>query len=91
MSLANEHSEIIIRMISEGCAIEKIHETTGVKISYLRRNFATHNTPKWQKPLGHKDGPYYDSEDEMFNIPFYTYETLSDSEKAIYEDMAGDK
>ena len=31
------------------------------------------------------------SEEEMFKESVYTYESLSDSEKAIYDDMAGDK
>jgi hypothetical protein len=39
--------------------------------------------------MGHKNGPYYDSEEEMLEESVYTYESLSDSEKAIYDDMAG--
>ena len=30
------------------------------------------------------------NENEMFKESVYTYESLSDSEKAIYNDMAGD-
>lgn len=37
------------------------------------------------KPLGHKDEPYYKTEDEMFNDHNYTYEDLSQEEKKIYE------
>ena len=90
MSLANEHSETIMSMLVEGHSLEAIHQKTGVTLAYLRRNFATYCRPRWQKPLGHKDGPYYDSEDEMFKEPVYTYKTLSKSEKAIYDEMAGD-
>jgi len=90
MSLGNEHSETIMKMIFEGCTKVKIHEVTGVSISYLNRNFDVYFRPKWQKPMGYKDGPYYDSEDEMFKESVYTYESLSNSEKSIYDDMAGD-
>jgi hypothetical protein len=90
MSLANEHSETIMNMFIEGHSLEVIHQKTGVTLAYLKRNFATYCRPRWQKPLGHKDGPYYESEDEMFKEPVYTYKTLSKSEKAIYDDMAGD-
>ena len=90
MSLDNEYSETIMCMILEGCTKIKIHEVTGVSISYLNRNYDVYFRPKWQKPMGHKDGPYYDSEEEMFKESVYTYESLSDSEKAIYDEMADD-
>ena len=37
------------------------------------------------KPLGHKSVPYYRTEAEMLNKPDYTYESLSPSEKNIYD------
>lgn len=37
------------------------------------------------KRLGHKDEPYYETEDELFNNHNYTYEDLSPEEKKIYE------
>jgi hypothetical protein len=38
------------------------------------------------RPLGHKSIPYYRTEDEMLDEPVYTYESLSESEKKIYNE-----
>ena len=90
MSLANPQTRRILEMIADGHSLQKIHEETGVTIGYLNRNFAHYYKKKKQKPLGHKDEPYYDSEEEMLKDKVYTYESLSDSEKAIYDKLAGD-
>jgi hypothetical protein len=37
------------------------------------------------RALGHKSDPYFKTEDEMLNEPVYTYESLSTSEKEIYD------
>lgn len=91
MSSANPQTRRIMFMIAEGHSLQKIHEETGVTTGYLARNFAHYFYKKReQKPLGHKDESYYESEDEMLKTPVYTYESLSDSEKAIYDKLAGD-
>ena len=36
------------------------------------------------KRLGHKSEPYYETEEEMLSEKVYTYESLSPSEKEIY-------
>lgn len=41
--------------------------------------------------LGHKDEPYYKTEAEMLKEPEYTYESLSPSEKKIYDESRSSK
>lgn len=41
--------------------------------------------------LGHKDEPYYKTEEEMLDEPKYTYESLSSSEKKIYNEPRSSK
>ena len=41
--------------------------------------------------LGHKDEPYYKTETEMLKEPEYTYESLSPSEKKIYDESRSSK
>lgn len=43
------------------------------------------------KRLGHKDEPYYKTEKEMLDEPNYTYESLSKSEKKIYDKSRSNK
>lgn len=49
--------------------------------------FMSTNVPK----LGHKDEPYYKTEKEMLDEPKYTYESLSPSEKKIYDKSRSSK
>lgn len=90
MSSASPQTQRIYEMIADGYSIQKIHEETGVSFSYLTRNFEHFFKKKKQKPMGHKNVPYYRTEEEMLRKPVYTYESLSDSEKAIYDELAGD-
>ena len=41
--------------------------------------------------LGHKDEPYYKTEKEMLKEPNYTYDSLSPSEKKIYDESRSSK
>ena len=41
--------------------------------------------------LGHKDEPYYKTEEEMLKKPEYTYDSLSPSEKKIYNEPRSSK
>ena len=41
--------------------------------------------------LGHKDEPYYKTEQEMLKEPEYTYDSLSASEKKIYDESRSSK
>lgn len=49
-----------------------------------------HKDKKWKagtnvKRMGNKTQPYYETEEEMLNIKVYDYESLSESEKEIYD------
>ena len=41
--------------------------------------------------LGHKDEPYYKTEKEMLTDPVYNYESLSISEKQLYDEPRSNK
>jgi len=43
------------------------------------------------RALGHKSEPYYKTETQMLNVPHYTYESLSESEKKIYDESRSNK
>jgi len=49
-----------------------------------------HKNKKWKvgtavKKLGSKTQPYYETEEEMLKVKVYDYESLSKSEKEIYD------
>ena len=87
MSGVNIDIEYVQKLIKQGYKIERVSEITGYSAGYLRRNFSFLTK---LHVLGHKDCAYFDSEEEMLNEPVYTYESLSDSEKAIYDELADD-
>ena len=70
--------------------MNQIHVRIGVSMSYLDKNYSAYYKTERLNKLGHKDEPYYKTEDEMLNDKVYTYESLSPSEKQIYDEMAGD-
>ena len=41
--------------------------------------------PQWISALGNKDESYYESEQQMLEPLVYTYDSLSNSEKKIYD------
>lgn len=49
-----------------------------------------HKDKKWKvgtnvKRMGNKTQPYYETEEEMLKVKVYDYESLSESEKEIYD------
>lgn len=80
---------LIHDLIKAGYSIERISQMTGYTVSYLTRNFSCFYEKKEESVFGHKDSAYYFTEDEMLSEPVYTYESLSPSEKQIYDEMAG--
>jgi len=90
MSMPNVNYEEIHALLKEGLSIEEIHARTGVSIPYLTKNYSCFFKKPTVLRLGHKNEPYYKSEDEMLQEKVYTYKSLSPSEKAIYDEMAGD-
>ena len=90
MSGTNVDVQLIHDLIKKQYTIERISQITGHSITYLTRNFGCFYEKSIIRALGHKDCAYHDSEEEMLNTPVYTYESLSDSEKTIYDELAGD-
>jgi hypothetical protein len=89
MSGVTIDTEVIHDLIKKEYTIERISQLTGHTIAYLTRNYGCFYEKSIVRALGHKDCAYFDSEEEMLNSPVYTYESLSDSEKQIYDEMAG--
>ena len=75
----------IKELCTEGKTLQQISEITGVQVcvvqKYLREILAKHYG---NIDLGHKDIPYYESEEEMFNKKEYDFNSLSDEEREIY-------
>lgn len=75
----------IKELCAEGKTLEEISEITGVSSyivqKYIRGILVRHYG---KVDLGYKDGPYYESEEEMFNKKKYDYNSLSDGEREIY-------
>lgn len=51
-----------------------------------------HKDKKWKvgtnvKRMGNKTQPYYETEEEMLKVKMYDYESLSKSEKEIYNKL----
>ena len=90
MSKPNADYELIFNLIKEGLTMNEIHVKIGVSMSYLDKNYSAYYKTERLNKLGHKDEPYYKTEDEMLKDKVYTYESLSPSEKQIYDEMAGD-
>jgi hypothetical protein len=84
MSKPNIDYELIYELIKQGLSLNEIHVRTGTSESYLYKNYSCFYKKEKVPKLGHKDEPYYKTEDEMLKEPVYTYESLSDSEKEIY-------
>jgi hypothetical protein len=90
---ANRNDKEILRLLSKGYTLNHIHQITGARISYLEKNFSGIINKRSWKILGHKSEPYYKTESEMYermHAPLITYNDLSPSEKAIYDEMADD-
>lgn len=89
---ATEHE--LHELIRQGLDLPEIRKRTNVTMkyllnaftSYIKKNAPTDNSPR----IGSKDEPYFSNESEM-TIPEYTYESLSESEKVIYDKLPKQK
>ncbi len=61
-----------------------------VAVVYSYKNTLLHKS-KSSNILGSKTEPYYETEEEMFNEPTYTYDCLSPAEKKIYDESRSNK
>jgi hypothetical protein len=84
----NEHA--IRKLLHQGRTVRQVSIALDVPEVYIRKYFSHIKFQTWQKPLGSKQEPYYNSEEEMLKDPVYTYESLSDSEKDIYDNIKGE-
>ena len=87
-SLTIEKNRTVIRQLTvEGRSVEYIAKQIGVGTHALSRKYLsslTANVELHRVEIGHKDEPYYLTEEEMLNEVKYDYNTLSDEEKQIY-------
>jgi hypothetical protein len=84
----NEHA--IRKLLHQGRTVRQVSIALDVPEVYIRKYFSHIKFQTWKKPLGSKQEPYYNSEEEMLKDPVYTYESLSDSEKEIYDNIKGE-
>lgn len=77
-------------LIRKKYTIDRISQLTGYSITYLTRNFSCFYDKERESVFGYKDVAYYETEAEMLKEPVYTYESLSDSEKQIYDELTND-
>lgn len=69
----------------EGKTIKEISEITGVQIDVVSRNIKGIIVKySGNIELGHKDGPYYETEEEM--LTEINFNNLSDDEQKIYNE-----
>ena len=90
MSRVKHNEDAIRRLLKQGRSVEEVSIALDVPEVYIRKYFQHLKIYGWQKPLGSKQEPYYKSEEEMLKDPVYTYESLSDSEKEIYDNIKGE-
>ncbi len=75
----------IRELCRQGKTLKEISEETGIISHVIQRNLKQAiSTHFGSIDLGHKDEPYYETEEEMFNEIEYNFNTLSDGEKEIY-------
>jgi hypothetical protein len=90
MSKLKYNEDAIRKMLAQGRRVEEVSLALDVPEVYIKRYFNHLRVDGWQKPLGFKEEPYYETEEEMLKDPVYTYESLSDSEKEIYDNIKGE-
>ena len=89
--LTRNQKEKVIRLYKEGVSPKEISLDNNYNQSSVEHHihkYLIKHKFKLQakfKPLGHKSVPYYRTESEMLNETVYTYESLSPSEKNIYD------
>lgn len=85
--IIEKHKTLIRQLTIEGRSVEYIANHIGVGRHALNRRYLetlTANVEMHRAEMGHKDEPYYLTEEEMLNEVKYDYNTLSDEEKQIY-------
>ena len=94
MKVLNATEYELHELIRQGLDLPEIKKRTNVTMKYLLRAFTSYikkNAPTDNSPrIGSKDEPYFSNESEM-KIPEYTYESLSESEKIIYDELPEQK
>jgi hypothetical protein len=94
---SRSQKETVIHMYLAGCSPKEISQAKDYYISdveYIIHLFAINEMPELMhknRALGHKSVPYYKTEDEMLKEPVYTYDSLSPSEKKIYDESRKNK
>lgn len=84
--------EMVVKMYLSGYSARAIADIKDYFISdveYVIHLFIQGNIPELSvklRTLGHKSIPYYKTEEEMLTKPTYSYETLSESEKQMYNE-----
>lgn len=79
----------IRELCREGVTVKEISKITGVAEHIVQRNLKKVILNHFGNiELGHKDGPYYETEEEMFNE--IDFNNLSDGEKEIYNQREKD-
>jgi hypothetical protein len=81
----------IKELCQEGKTVKEISKLTGVVEHIVQRNLkkAILNHAG-NIELGHRDEPYYETEEEMLNEVEYNFNNLSDGEKEIYNQREKD-
>lgn len=85
--IIEKNREFIRKSLIEDRTVQWIADQLEINVHHLSRkylNTIASNLVLHRARLGHKDEPYYLTEDEMLNEVEYNYNTLSDDEKEIY-------
>jgi hypothetical protein len=89
---SKRQKEMVVKMYLAGYSPRYISEEKNYfasDVEYVIHKFVQNNMPEIsvnQRTLGRKDVPYYKTEEEMLKEPEYTYESLSESEKQMYNE-----
>lgn len=90
MKIVNATEHELHELIRQGLDLPEIKKRTNVSMSYLLRSFTTYikenSATNNISRIGNKDEPYFSDESKM-KIPEYIYESLSESEKVIYDEL----
>jgi transposase len=90
--LFEKQSRNINKMIVDGKSVMDISKDLDVSYHCVQSRIAKSmiNIDTTKVELGHKDAPYYDTEEEMLIEKKYNYENLSNEEREIYDQREAD-
>lgn len=80
----------ISQLILDGKTLMEISKDLGVSFHCVQKRALVKNIDTTTVELGYKDGPYYETEEEMLIEKEYNYENLSDEERKIYDQREKD-